>query len=194
MRPIDKTIKELQEKGYATLKTDGHNDSEVPDVWPLVNVWFGVGQKSLYLDYEWRRDKYHFYFYKNRKEAVANRPKTLGPLDVYHVETYLKKQMPYFSMAKKVARTLDGKKGYYLTANPNVMDAITDDENGFPGLVNWFVKNLELSIVFAEDDEKPMYIIGDYIKVEKKLKRLGYKTHMIDEDWEEFDDIELVFI
>ena len=176
------------------MKTDGHNDSEVPDVWPLVNVWFGVGQKSLYLDYEWRRDKYHFYFYKNRKEAVANRPKTLGPLDVYHVETYLKKQMPYFSMAKKVARTLDGKKGYYLTANPNVMDAITDDENGFPGLVNWFVKNLELSIVFAEDDEKPMYIIGDYIKVEKKLKRLGYKTHMIDEDWEEFDDIELVFI
>lgn len=162
-------------------------------MWRLIEVWFGIGRKNLYLDYEWRRDKYHFYFYKNRKEAVANRPKTLGSLDVYHVETYLKEQLPYFSLAKKVARTLAGKKEYYFSEDPAVVDAITD-EKGFPWLVCWFMDNSSGLPVFAKDDEKPMYIIGDYCKVVKKLKRLGYKTHIDDDGFEEFNDIELGFI
>ena len=194
MRPEKKTIEELLEKGYSTMKSDGHNEyDESPDVWRLIEVWFGIGQKNLYLDYEWRRDKYHFYFYKNRKEAVANRPKTLGSLDVYHVETYLKKQLPYFSMAQKVARTLDGKKEYYLTEDPNVLDVISSDVMAFAGLVGWFMKK-EPSPVFAVDDEKPIFVIGDYGKVVRKLKRLGYKTHKGDDDWEEFEGIELGFI
>ena len=194
MKPIEKTIKELQEKGYSTLKGDGYNDSEFPDVWPLVNVWFGVGRRSLYLDYEWRRDKYHFYFYKNKKEARENRPKTLGSLDVYHVEKYLRKHMPYFPIARRVARTLDGKKEYYLTEDPDIVDAVTDNENGFPYLVDWFMKKETMPPVYAEDDEKPMYIIGDYDKVVNKLKRMGYKYHLDDDDSVVFDDIELNFV
>jgi len=31
MKPEEKTIKELIEKGYSTLKSNGYNDSENPD-------------------------------------------------------------------------------------------------------------------------------------------------------------------
>ena len=53
MRAEEKTIKELLKKGYSTLKTGGYkNYDECPDVWRLLEVWLGVGQRSLYLDYE----------------------------------------------------------------------------------------------------------------------------------------------
>lgn len=47
MRPEKKTIEEPLGKGYSTMKTDGHNDyDESPDVWRLIEVWFGIGRKS----------------------------------------------------------------------------------------------------------------------------------------------------
>lgn len=175
------------------MKSDGYNDSENPDVWRLVNVWIGVGQRMLYLDYEWECDKYHFYFYKNRKDAFANRPKNTGCLDVYQVESYLREKMPSFPLAKKVARTVAGKRQYYLTEDLSVTNAIMDDYDVFPALVNWFMKGV-VDLGYAFDEEKPMFIIGEYSKVFNKLKRMGYKTHLEEEDFEVFDNINLEFV
>ena len=195
MRPEEKSIKELLKKGYSTLKTTGHkNYDECPDVWRLLEIWLGVGQRSLYLDYEWEFDKYHFYFYKNRKMSAANRPKTECPLEVYHVETYLKEKMPYFSLARKVARTISGKKGLFRTEDTEVMNAVVGDIENFARLVYWFVEG-DLLIGYAFDEYNPMFIIGDYDKVFDTLKEMGYETHMDeDEEIELFDDIALEYV
>lgn len=192
MRPEEKTIKELLKKGYSTLKTDGYkNYGECPDVWRLLEVLFGVGEKSLYLDYERECDKYHFYFYRNRKEAIAKRPETEGGTETYHVERYLREKMPYYTLAKRVARTVAGKKGYYCTEDIGVTNAVVGDIGNFAFLVNWFVGS-KTCIGYAYDEDKPMLLIGEYNDLYDILNGMGYESH-IDEDEgiEIFDDIVL---
>lgn len=192
MRPEEKTIKELLKKGYSTLKTDGYkNYDEYPDVWRLLEVWFGVGRKSLYLDYERLCDIYHFYFYRNRKEAAAKRQETAGGTERYHVERYLREKMPYYTLARKVARTVAGKKGYYCTENIGVTNAVVGDIENFAFLVNWFVGS-KTCIGYAFDEDKPMLLVGEYNDLYDILKGMGYESHMDeDEGIEVFDDIVL---
>ena len=192
MRAEEKTIKELKSKGYATLSTTGHkNYDERPDVWILLEVWQGVGEKSLYLDYEWEYDRYHFYFYKNRKEASAKRPKAKGEMEVYNVERYLRGQMPYFPLAKRAARSIAGKKGYYCTEEAEETNAVVSDIENFASLVNWFSPE-GTWIGYAFDEDKGMLIIGDYDQVYDALKEMGYESHWDeDEEIEVFDEIEL---
>lgn len=192
MKPEEKTIKELIEKGYSTLKSNGYNDSENPDAWRLFEIWIGVGQKKLYLSYEWRKDNYHFYFYKNRKEAIENRAKVVGSLDDYNVEKYLKDQYPFLSLAKKAARTVASKKHYYYTEKADLVNEIMANTEDFSALTYWFQDKVN-DIVFAYDSNKPLYIIGEYMAVFSKLKRMGYKTH-IEDEIEEFDDISLNYM
>ena len=190
MRPEDKTIKELLEKGYSTLKSDGYNDSEYPEVWRMIAVWFGIGRKSLYLDYEWQRDRYHFYFYKNKKVARANRPKTRGFLDIYHVESYLRGEMPYLPLAKKVAHSVMGKKEYYCTKKREVINTFVGDIDNFSHLVDWYIET-DVPLCYAFDEKKTMFIIGVYDKVLDALKVMGYRFHLDDDELVIFDDIDL---
>ena len=110
------------------------------------------------------------------------------------METYLKEKMPYYSLAKRVARTVMGKKGFFRTEDDEVMNAVVGDIENFARLVYWFVEGDPL-IGYAFDEYNPMFIIGYYDKVFDTLKEMGYQTHIDeDDDIELFDEIELEYV
>ena len=174
MRPEVKAINEIKEHGYATLN-GGYNESENPEEWEVLEVWLALGRPVLFFDYEWRRGKYHFYLDGKKEEAVKNRKKTVGSLDVYNAEEFLRKVFPYFDLADEAAKASDSEAKYYITDEPGKIEVIKKAVTNFTALVNWLQNNNTLP-AYSLNREKGIYIFGDDLEAIKKLGELGYKV------------------
>lgn len=173
-RPEVKAINEIKEHGYASMNGE-YNETETPEEWSVLEVWLGLGRPVLYFDYEWRKGKYHFYLDGKKEEALEKRKKTVGSLDLYNAEEFLRGVFPYFDLADEAAKTTDSEAKFYLTDDPEKLAVIKKAVTNFTALVNWLQSNNSLP-AYTLNRNKGMYIFGDEIEAIKKLGELGFKV------------------
>lgn len=174
LRPEVKAINEIKEHGYATM-SGIYNESEAPEEWSVLEVWLTLGRPVLYFDYEWRRGKYHFYLEGKKEEARENRKKTVGSLDVYNAEEFLRRVFPFFDLADEAAKASDSETKFYITDDPEKIAVIKKAVTNFTALVNWLQNNNSLP-AYSLNREKGIYIFGDEYEAIKKLGEQGVKV------------------
>ena len=183
------TIQALKDQGYAAMKHYGDEDDN-PDAWLVLQIWLGTDKANLYLDYDCVHNNYFFYRYDRKKASKESRPKNVKMWFTYKVKDLLMEAFPYFSLARKIARTVAGKKMYYYTDDPEIVNIASRDVDAFSALVNWLVSNDDNFYIYAVDVNKPYYVCGDMIKIFKKMKRLGYKSYIDEDEIEQLEGFE----
>lgn len=180
---ISKVVAGLQQNGVGIVRHE--LDNEFPDLVFLIGVWVSFEEKSLYLNYDWKKQIYYFYVWKSRKQVVM--PKG-SRFDRYKVSEYIKhklgKLLPY---ARRIDHALDTKQ-IYFTTDPGKISLIHDCYDEFVALVSWLCKEANYDFFNAgimTKGEKPYFVMGDYDLALNKLQRIGYHTIEISECDEE---------